>query len=126
MRILLIRVAAGLVLLGGLLPTAVAGNIVRLAAIELRGLVGVLGDQHLRRGVVHDVLKVVGGCVGVDRGGRRTDDVDGQVGQNPLQSGGGGDGYSFGLPDRQGQQPRPQFTHPLAGLGPRERHPAIG
>lgn len=46
MPILLIRFAAGLVLLGGLLPTAVAGNIVRLAAIEREPYAGAtLPDQ---------------------------------------------------------------------------------
>lgn len=46
MLILLIRVAAGLVLLGGLLPTAVADNIVRLAAIEREPYAGAtLPDQ---------------------------------------------------------------------------------
>lgn len=46
MHILLIRFAAGLVLLGGLLPTAVADNIVRLAAIEREPYAGAtLPDQ---------------------------------------------------------------------------------
>ena len=96
-----------------------------LALGELRDLVVVLGEDDAALGVAEDVRRVLGVRGRVDRGRRRTGAHDGEVGEDPLVAGVGGDADPLLHLDAQREQPGSQPGHLVAGLLPGDRGPRL-
>ncbi|AKZ55655.1 hypothetical protein SAM23877_2606 [Streptomyces ambofaciens ATCC 23877] len=103
------------------------GELGQLAALlpRLGELGGVLRDQDPALGVGEDVRRLLGVGLRVDRGRRGARAHDAEVGEDPLQPGGGGEGHALlGLHTEFDQSGR-DGVDAFGGLGPGQRLPVV-
>ena len=101
-----------------------AGSSVAVLA-QLGDLAVVLGERDHGPGVGQDVGDVLGVGGRVDRGGGRAGAQDREVGEHPVDPGGGDQRDPLLGLDAEVQQPGGEVLHPLAGLAPGDRLPAV-
>jgi hypothetical protein len=92
---------------------------------DLRDLGVVLGEDHPALGVGEDVADVLGHGRGVDGGRRHPGAHVGEVGQDPLVAGAGGDPDALLRLHPQGDEPSGEAADPLARLAPGDGLPGV-
>ncbi len=92
---------------------------------ELRDLIVVLSEPDSAVGVGQDVGNVARHRARVDRGSCSACGVDGEVGEDPLEAGAGGDGHALLSLDAESHQASGEVSHPYAGLSPGQRVPLL-
>ncbi len=104
------------------------GQLGQLGALVagLGELLGVLRDQHPAAGVGEDERRLLGVGLRVDGGRRRAGAQDAEVGEDPLDAGGGGERDPLLGPYAELDEARRDGVHPFGGLCPGERPPVVG